>query len=110
MRLKILGTVSTLCAKTSGRLENTSASRAGVPEKSVARISTPVPGFCWWICRTVPGWSHAPPGGRPDGRGGQPRTPGGQVTAGHARHGRIPQTHRGDRLGGPARLIAVVVG
>ncbi len=64
MRLKMRGTVSTLCAKTSGRLSNTSRRSAGSPLKSVARISTPVFGFIAWICRTVSAWSQAPPSGR----------------------------------------------
>ncbi|OUD81068.1 hypothetical protein BC477_18655 [Clavibacter michiganensis subsp. michiganensis] len=64
IRLKMRGTVSTLCAKTSGREEKTSASRSGFPEKSVARISTPVPGLSAWIRRTVSACSHAPSSGR----------------------------------------------
>ena len=64
MRLKMRGTVSTLCANTSGRDSNTSRSSTGSPEKSVARISTPVPGFSAWMRRTVSACSHAPSSGR----------------------------------------------
>jgi hypothetical protein len=64
MRLKMRGTVSTLCAKTSGRASNTSSSSRGSPLKSVASSSTPVPGLTAWICRMVSAFSHAPPSGR----------------------------------------------
>src|SRR4051812_16627903 len=53
-----------LCAKTSGRLPNTSSSNSGIALKSGASSSTPVPGFTAWICRTVSAYSHAPPSGR----------------------------------------------
>lgn len=64
MRLKIRGTVSTLWANTSGFDEKTSASNSGLPEKSVARTSTPVAGFAAWMRRTVSACSHAPSSGR----------------------------------------------
>src|SRR6266508_3061725 len=53
-----------LCANTSGRLENTSASWSGSALKSGASISTPVPGFSSWICRIVSAYSQAPPSSR----------------------------------------------
>jgi hypothetical protein len=62
MRLKMRGTVSTLCAKTSGRASNRREARS--PLKSVASSSTPVPGLTAWICRIVSAFSHAPPSGR----------------------------------------------
>src|SRR3954469_4676297 len=64
MRLKIRGTVSMLCANTSGREENTSANSSGTALKSGASSSTPVPGLTAWICFTVSAYSHAPPSGR----------------------------------------------
>ena len=45
IRLKMRGTVSTLCASTSGRAANTSASSSGIALKSGISSSTPVPGF-----------------------------------------------------------------
>jgi hypothetical protein len=51
--LKIRGTVSTLCASTSGREPKTSASCSGTALKSGISSSTPVPGTAAWICRTV---------------------------------------------------------
>jgi hypothetical protein len=62
--LKIRGTVSTLCASTSGRAANTSSSSSGRPLKSGIRFSTPVPGFSSWITRTVSAYNHAPPSER----------------------------------------------
>ena len=44
------------------------------------------------------------------GLGVQPRAAVGQVVAGDARHGGIPQSHRRDALGDPARLVAVEFG
>ena len=64
MLLKIRGTVSTLCASTCGREENTSASWSGSALKSGISSSTPVPGLTAWIWRTVSAYSHAPPSGR----------------------------------------------
>ena len=64
MRLKIRGTVSRLCASTSGRVPNTSASWPGSALKSGISSSTPVPGFIVWIWRTVSAYSHAPPSSR----------------------------------------------
>ena len=96
MRLKMRGTVSTLCANTSGRDSNTSRSSAGLPEKSVARISTPVPGF-----------SRVDAAHR---LGVQPRALVGQVVARDAGDGRVAQAHLRDALGDAARLVGVVVG
>jgi hypothetical protein len=53
-----------LCANTSGRDENTSASCSGTALKSGASISTPVSGFSAWIWRIVSAYSQAPPSGR----------------------------------------------
>ena len=58
------GTVSTLCASTSGREEKTSASWSGSALKSGISSSTPQPGSWAWIWRTVSAYSHAPPSGR----------------------------------------------
>ena len=90
------GTVSTLWANTSGRDENTSPSRSGLPEKSVARISTPVPGFV--------GVDPA------HGLGVQPGAFVGQVVAGDAGDGGVAQLHGRHGFGDPARLVGVVVG
>jgi hypothetical protein len=64
IRLKMRGTVSTLCASTSGRASNTSPSSSSRLLKSGMSSSTPVPGLSAWICRTVSAYSHAPPSGR----------------------------------------------
>src|SRR5690606_15745990 len=64
IRRKIRGTVSRLCASTSGRASNTSASRPGLPSKSGISSSTPHPGTRAWICGTVSAYSQAPPSGR----------------------------------------------
>ena len=64
IRLNTRGTVSTLCASTSGREPNTSASCSGTALKSGISSSTPVPGFRAWIWRTVSAYSQAPPSGR----------------------------------------------
>jgi hypothetical protein len=64
MLLKMRGTVSTLCASTSGRASKTSCSSAGVPLKSGMSSSTPMPGRAAWIWRTVSAYSQAPPSGR----------------------------------------------
>src|SRR5699024_10912570 len=64
IRLKIRSTVSRLCASTSGREENTSASWSGSALKSGMSSSTPVPWLTWWICRTVSAYSQAPPSSR----------------------------------------------
>ena len=93
MRLNRRGTVSTLWASTSGAAANTSPSRAGLPEKSGMRTSTPVPGLSAWICA--------------DGLGVQPGALVGQVVAGDAGDGGVPQPHRAHRLGDAARLVAV---
>ncbi|KFC50221.1 hypothetical protein GY12_21350 [Micrococcus luteus] len=53
MRLKMRGTVSRLCAKTSGRASNTCWTSSGTAPKSGGRISTPVPGFSAWMRRMV---------------------------------------------------------
>jgi hypothetical protein len=58
------GTVSTLCAKTSGAASMTCCSRSGLPWKSGIRISTPVFGFSVWIARMVSAYSQAPPSSR----------------------------------------------
>src|SRR5674476_813928 len=64
MVLKMRGTVSRLCARTSGRAPKTSASSSGTALKSGISSSTPVPGLraCTW--RTVSAYSQAPPSGR----------------------------------------------
>ena len=95
IRLKMRGTVSMLCASTSGWESNTSRSRAGSPLKSGISNSTPQPG--------------AEPVDLPDGLRVQPRTAVGQVVAGDAGDGRVAQPHRGHRLGHPARLVGVEV-
>ena len=69
MRLKIRGTVSTLCASTSGREEKTSASCSGSALKSGISSSTLVrpsarSAVCAWIWRTVSAYSQAPPSSR----------------------------------------------
>ena len=64
MLRKMRGTVSTLCASTSGRASKTCCSSAGVPLKSGMSSSTPTPGSAAWICRTVSAYSQAPPSGR----------------------------------------------
>ena len=96
MRLKMRGTVSTLWAKTSGRDSNTSRSSVGLPEKSVARISTPVPG----LSRVD----------LPHGLGVQPGALVGQVVARDAGDRGVAQPHLLHALGDPARLVGVVVG
>ena len=96
MRLKMRGTVSTLWAKTSGRDSNTSRSSVGLPEKSVARISTPVDGVLGMDA--------------PHRLGVQPRTLVGQVVAGDAGDGRVAQVHPLHALGHASRLVDVVVG
>ena len=63
IRLKMRGTVSTLCASTSGRVSNTVCSCSGIPLKSGINSSTPVLGLSALICRTVSAYSHAPPSG-----------------------------------------------
>ena len=64
MARKIRGTVSMLCASTSGRALNTSASRPGSALKSGISSSTPQPGTAAWISRAVCAYSHAPPSPR----------------------------------------------
>ena len=90
------GTVSTLCANTSGRDSKTSLSGSGSPLKSGISSSTPVFGLSSLIC------AH--------GLGVQPRAAVGQVVAGDAGDGGIAQTHRLHALGDPARLVAVQFG
>jgi hypothetical protein len=51
MLRKMRGTVSMLCARTSGRAPNTSASRPGSALKSGMSSSTPQPGTAAWISR-----------------------------------------------------------
>ncbi len=58
------GTVSTLCANTSGSLRNTSRSWSGLPLKSGINTSTPVSGLSFLMARTVSAYNHAPPSGR----------------------------------------------
>ena len=53
MRLKMRGTVSRLCASTSGRVEKTSASWSGSALKSGMSSSTPVFGLIALMARTV---------------------------------------------------------
>ena len=96
IRLKIRGTVSTLCASTSGREEKTSASWSGSALKSGMSSSTPQPGSWAWIWRTVSAYSQAPPSGR-----SSRATP---VTVAYL------QAHRRDALGDPAGLVGVEVG
>ena len=64
MRRKIRGTVSMLCANTSGLDSNTCPSSPGSALKSGTSNSTPVPGLTAWIRRTVSAYSHAPPSAR----------------------------------------------
>ncbi len=68
MLLKMRGTVSTLCANTSGAASNTCCSSSGRPLKSGTRISTPVwvspSEFSSWVLRIVSAYSHAPPSAR----------------------------------------------
>ena len=63
MLRKIRGTVSMLCASTSGRALNTSARSSGTALKSGISSSTPQPGTAAWISRAVCAYSHAPPSG-----------------------------------------------
>src|SRR5918994_1738145 len=58
------GTVSTLCANTSGAAANRWPSRSRLPEKSGASISTPVSGLSRWIWRMVSAYSQAPSSAR----------------------------------------------
>ncbi len=60
---KILGTVSMLCASTSGRAANTTPSGPGSALKSGIRSSTPQPGTARWISAHVCAYSQAPPSG-----------------------------------------------
>ena len=64
IRRKIRGTVSMLCARTSGAAAKTSASRPGSALKSGISSSTPQPGMAAWISRQVCAYSQAPPSGR----------------------------------------------
>src|SRR5665648_198959 len=64
MVVKIRGTVSRLCASTSGRAPKTSASSSGTALKSGISSSTPVPGLRAWTWRTVSAYSQAPPSDR----------------------------------------------
>src|SRR5580693_8008017 len=52
------GTVSMLCARTSGRAPNTTASCSSFPVKSGISSSTPQPGTAAWISRQV--WPYSP--------------------------------------------------
>ncbi len=64
MRLKMRGTVSTLCANTSGRASKIWPRKAGAALCSFASSSTPVFGLSSWIFRTVSALSQAPVSGR----------------------------------------------
>ena len=90
------GTVSTLCANTSGRDSKTCSSSAGSPLKSGISNSTPVSGLSFLIA------AH--------GLGVQPRAAVGQIVAGHPGDGGVAQPHRLHALGDPARLVAVELG
>ena len=93
MLLKMRGTVSTLCAKTSGREPNTSASCPGSALKSGASSSTPVSGFTRVDLA--------------DGLGVEPRAAVGKVVASHAGDGGVAQPHGLHGGGDPARLVPV---
>src|ERR1700736_3241485 len=88
------GTVSTLCANTSGRASKTCSSRCGSPLKSGISNSTPVFGLSSLMARTVCAYSQAPPSGR-----SSRATP---VT--------VAQPHRGHALGDATRFVAVEFG
>ena len=64
MRLKMRGTVSTLCANTSGAASNTVSSAEREPLKSSTSSSTPQPGLSSLIWRQVSAYSHDAPSGR----------------------------------------------
>ncbi len=87
------GTVSTLCASTCGADAKTSASSAGLPEKSGISSSTPQPGSAVMD--------------RADRLGVQPGALVGKVVAGNAGDRRVAQPHRRHRLGDAPRLVAV---
>ena len=61
--MKIRGTVSRLCANTSGPALNTSPSWAGSALKSGTSSSTPQPGTAAWISLAVCAYSQDPPSG-----------------------------------------------
>ena len=96
MRLKMRGTVSTLCANTSGRDENTSARWSRVAREvgdedlhaGARRLAVDLA----------------------DRLRVEPRALVGQVVAGDARDGGVAQLHPHHRLGDAARLVDVVVG
>ncbi len=64
MPRKMRGTVSMLCARTSGRAPKTSASRSASALKSGMSSSTPQPGMAAWISRQTCAYSQAPPSAR----------------------------------------------
>ncbi|GAA3305919.1 hypothetical protein GCM10020295_60870 [Streptomyces cinereospinus] len=96
--MKIRGTVSTLCAKTSGRAEKTSASCSGTALKSGGE-------------QFDLGAAGLAGGGLgvdlADGLGVQPGAAVGQVVAGDAGDGGVVQVHGDHGLADPAGLVAV---
>ncbi len=64
MPRKMRGTVSMLCARTSGRAPKTSASRSASALKSGMSSSTRQPGMAAWISRQTCAYSQAPPSAR----------------------------------------------
>ena len=90
------GTVSTLWASTSGRAPKTSAELVGVAvEVGDQQLDA------------AAGQQRVD---LADRLGVQPGAAVGQVVAGDAGDGGVPQAHRGHRLGDPARLVGVELG
>ena len=99
IRLKMRGTVSTLWARTSGRLEKTSASWSSLESKSGMRSSTPVPAAVLVLERVD----------LADRLRVQPGAAVVEVVAGDARDRGVAQSHLTDGVRDAARFVRVEV-